>query len=132
MRLTWANQVPPGVSFQGEEAVLTNLGQLAVAAGFKVAREAKLDQELRARADFVIETPNGMLIFEVRRKAANGRNRIDIDTRPENTYRTRHLLLQQIGDEPWVLINDSDLREGEVPASVEDFRGLVERLFAVQ
>jgi hypothetical protein len=132
MRLSWADQAPPGITFQGEEEVLTNLEQLAVAARFEVVPLATLDQELRAGADLVIQTPQGKLIFGVRRKAANGRNKIDIDTRPERTYRTRHLLLRQIGDEPWELINDSDLRDGDVPANADELRFLVDRLFAIQ
>jgi hypothetical protein len=130
MRIRWADQLPQGISVQSEEEVLTKIEELARQAGFDMARQVSLEDDLRSHADLVIETPQGLLIFEVRRKSSNDRARIDIETRPNDTYRTRHLLLRQIDQEPWELVNDSDLREGDVPATPDDLTTLVEKLFS--
>jgi hypothetical protein len=130
MRLSWASQAPVGVSFSPEEDVLTMLEALAVRAGFQIAKESQLEHELRARADMVVDTPMGRLLFEVRRKARDGRARIDIETRPSDSYRTRHVLLEQTESQDWVLVNDSDLPEGDIPVSPEAFQSLIGKLFA--
>lgn len=130
MRLTWADQAPQGISFGPEQEILTNFEDLATRAGYEVVETRKLDNDIRSVADMVVRTEKGLLLFGVRRKAQNDRGKIDIETRPKSTYRTRHLLLRQSGGEHWELRNDSDLREGVIPGDPGGFQALVDRLFS--
>ena len=130
MRLSWADQAPAGISFEPEQQVLTGIENLAASAGYELVEVEKLDTDVRSIADMVVRTNRGLLLFGVRRKGQNDRGKIDIETRPDSTYRTRHLLLKQNGAGQWELRNDSDLSEGGIPGNPSVFHDLVERLFA--
>ncbi len=82
---------------QSEEDVLTRIEQVAQEAGFIVAREPPAEYRDRAEGDLLVETPEGLLLFEARRKSSNARARVDVETRPKTDYRTRHLLLEKAG-----------------------------------
>jgi hypothetical protein len=132
MRLTWADQLPAGISVQSEEEVLTRIEQVAQEAGFPVSREPSPEYRDRAEGDLLVETPEGLLLFEARRKSNNLRARIDVETRPRTSYRTRHLLLEKDGEEPWRLLNDSNLPEQDPLESADAFRRMVARLFSAR
>jgi len=129
MRLAWANELPPGISIRTEEEALAKIEELAKEARFKVIREEH-SPEKDLYSDLTVETPKGRVLFEVRRKTTNNRARIDIETRPTDTYRTRHLLLEKLGNQPWTLLNDSSLPEKNLLDGPEEFRDLIERLFS--
>jgi len=130
MRLNWADQAPNGISFSSEENILTRFEDFATSLNYKVVDSKELDYDTRSLADLVIVTDDGQLLFGVRQKSHNGTARIDIETRPSFTYRTRHVILQQLNGHDWELRNDSDLSEGEPPQSPEEFQALVTKLLA--
>jgi hypothetical protein len=129
VRLSWADQAPVNITFGPEEVVLSGLESLAKSAGYKVVDSTKLDFDARSLADMAVETDRGMLFFGVRQKSHNGVAKIDIETRPKLSHRTRHLLLMQRNGDNWQVRNDSDLPEGALPQSPEEFRELVTKLF---
>jgi hypothetical protein len=130
MRIAWVNELPAGISVQAEEDALTRIEKLAEEARFKIVRADLSQDQDGPPSDLIIETPKGRVLFEVRRKTANNRARIDVETRPDGTYRTRHLLLEKLANQPWMLLNDSSMPEKNLLENSEAFRDLMERLFS--
>ena len=130
MRLTWANQAPTGITFDAEEELLTTLESLARQAGYEILDTSKLDFDSRSLADVAIQTDKGRLYFGVRQKSRNDIAKIDIETRPKLSYRTRHVLLQRREGNPWELRNDSNLPEGVPPTNTLELAQLVDKLFS--
>jgi len=130
MRLTWANQAPTGISFDAEEELLTKLEGLARQAGYKVLDTSALEFDARSLADVAIQTDQGKLYFGVRQKSRNDIARIDVETRPDFSYRTRHVLLQRRHGSDWELRNDSNLPEGVPPTNISEMEQLVDKLFS--
>jgi len=129
MRLTWADQAPSGISFEPEQQILSKIEDLGKSAGYEVVDSSTLDFDTRSFADMVLKTKLGLLLFGVCQKSHNSTARIDIETRPNSSYRTRHLLLQQRNGSEWELRNDSDLPEGSPPNDSQGLEHLVEKLF---
>ena len=130
MRLSWANQAPTGIRFDAEEELLTHLEGQARQAGYEVLDTSTLDFDSRSLADVAIQTAKGKLFFGVRQKSRNDIARIDIETRPKLSHRTRHVLLQRRQGDQWELRNDSNLPEGVPPTNTAELAQLVDKLFS--
>ena len=99
----WTAQVPRGVSFDEEVALLKGFVREGEALGFRVVPERDLDFDARGYADLVLEREDGArLMFALSEKAPNALARLDVSARPD----PRHIELRRMAD-GWRIVTDS-------------------------
>ena len=118
----WTREVPRGVSFEDEIALLTSIASQADEARCRVVPEAELEFDTRQFADLVIErkADRSRLMFGLTEKGRRrDPSRIDVLTRPK----TGHAILI-LRDKGWRLILGSTFLHPE-PVERLGLKGLL-------
>lgn len=99
----WVSEVPAGVSYEQEIALLSRLVSQASFAGFTVVDPNSLDFETRGYADLVLQRSDSTrLMFALYEKSSDSEPRVDVVARPE----PRRVGLRLIRGR-WRVVNDS-------------------------
>ena len=124
MAPAWMDQVP-NIDFTPEKAAFRDIVAWGERLGLSVVPQSRLEADVRATTDLVLEQGRRRLHVRAQEKTRNGDGRIDLDARP----RIRHVRLAwRPEDGTWETINDSNFVE-ELPWNEEGFARLVSKLF---